>query len=498
MMKIKLIDNQRNISWDGKNSFSTCVCKEDRENFSSQVSLFQKYNKLSLDDLRKKGVILFNSDKKSNEDDYFYELHQKINDENDKQYCFTTTNLIGVLEFKENDQKVHVEIGSRFSVDDPQEYFLLHMLSKAEGFDIDIADDVASNKTPLSQILLALRFRNLMGEARAVGPYKKYQDFYHNDLKLRGKLDISRHIKLNGLMKDKIAYVTHEHTVDNEINHLFLYAKKYIKDKFPSLLDSDKDASDLLKQIQNGVPTFGDKSLISILSSKNVHQEIKHPYFGQFYDELRKVSLALLNEEGIAIYDEQDSDEEVSGIVLDCAILWEDYISALIHEVNPNFIHSNYDSRYGEIKRFKEGRIGVFPDFRLPARGTDVQSSVVLDTKFKNTSLQREDFYQIASYMYLTGAVVGGLIFPPKSEYIKVLDEDNLDEPETNDREPKSWHVRELNQYTVLDKKKYYISYTFEDIKISNNDEFKEGIEKAETNFKNFIENTIKSFCTNE
>ena len=52
------------------------------------------------------------------------------------------------------------------------------------------------------------------------GIYKQYCTFEGNDSKVRGKIDIARHIRLNPLFNGKIAYSYREYTINNNTNRL--------------------------------------------------------------------------------------------------------------------------------------------------------------------------------------------------------------------------------------------------------------------------------------
>lgn len=121
----------------------------------------------------------------------------------------------------------------------------------------------------------------------------------------------------------------------------------------------------------------------------------------------------ILNEEKIGFGHE---DDEIHGIIIDVAWLWEEYLNTLLSE---RFIHpENKNSRYG-ISLFSDIQRTVYPDFYSKDK------RVVLDAKYKmldksEKGINREDQYQIISYLHVLAAERAGLAYPSKwkSDYV--------------------------------------------------------------------------------
>lgn len=412
---------------------------------------------------------------------------------NEKEgYSLLTSNLMGVVNFSDGKDSLRLVIGSRFDKDEngslnPEQPFFLHMLQKV--FRCDFATDI-SGSFDLWDTLLAIRFRVLLEQAANIGVLRLYQTFHHNDLRFRGKLDTNNHILKNSLIRDKIAYDTHERTADNPINHLILYAEKYVNRKYPSLLSESQEAESLLKQIRTEVPLFGSKSVQSVANDKNNIKTLRHPYYAEYYEELRRVSLALLCEEGANVFN--DEDDSLNGIIISGSWLWEEYVFALMEENKSGFIHANPSKKEHWILRYEGGR-HIYPDFRLPAaKGEEQKALIVFDAKYKFNNSIREDLNQIMTYMFLTGADIGGFIYPPQDDEKgnqgtrAGSTENETNDSVLNDILNEKENVKNIIQCTSKDKK-YLWSYVFE--KKTSDKTFDE----MEAGFIEFLENVKQS-----
>ena len=145
-----------------------------------------------------------------------------------------------------------------------------------------------------------------------------------------------------------------------------------------------------------------------LLRHPSCRNHIRHPYFAAYFEELRILAKMLLEGDSLSIYNE--SSEEVSGVVFDGAWLWEMYIASLLEK--EGFLHAQYGRR-GRIDLFKGAKTGmsqIYPDFYSK------EDKIVLDTKYKRARDEREDLFQLLSYVFITGSRYCGLIYPPQEE----------------------------------------------------------------------------------
>lgn len=316
------------------------------------------------------------------------------------RFQLETSNLMGILHLRHPQKEafVRVEILSRFDRDDRQK-FLNYLLSRV--FQVDFLDLIEAGNDHLWDILVAIMFLQRLKDAIPVGLYKEYRRFEKNDLDFRGHLDLSRHIKENFPLYDKIAYSYHAITYDNPVNHLLRSALETIRKKWPALVYGDPDLRDLSIKLISATLTWNPGGNRELLRMPVCREPLHHPYFSEYYEEPRILAGMILEEEGLSIYN--DSEYEVSGVVFDGAWLWEEYISTILTD----YIHAEYRIK-GGIPVFREQERTFYPDFLRNDR------KIVLDTKYKSSKTgMAEDIQQVISYMFLTGAETGGLIFPP-------------------------------------------------------------------------------------
>ena len=87
------------------------------------------------------------------------------------------------------------------------------------------------------------------------GIYKQYCTFEGNDSKVRGKIDIARHIRLNPLFNGKIAYSYREYTINNNTNRLILTAYTLMEKKYKGimtqLVKNKTNVSVFIKNLKN-------------------------------------------------------------------------------------------------------------------------------------------------------------------------------------------------------------------------------------------------------
>lgn len=215
-------------------------------------------------------------------------------------------------------------------------------------------------------------YKQKLEEAYFKGYYRTYHRFENNDDRLKGSIDIARHIKLNmGLANGKIAYSYREKTIDNYLNHLIIEAYHYMKKKYPDMvidnIDNEYDLFGIIKTLEYiiGYPKYDKKTIIS----KNVNP-ISHPFYTE-YNDLRNVSLQIMRDEGVSIYD--GTEEDVYGLLFYIPGLWENYLI--------DFLKSdNYQLKTQESTKIFGDQADARPDFVFFNNGIPF---MILDAKFK-------------------------------------------------------------------------------------------------------------------
>ena len=238
-------------------------------------------------------------------------------------------------------------------------------------------------------------------------------------------------------------------------------------------------------QIIEATPRY-DKNKRQNIINKNL-KKLNHPYFYE-YEPLRKICVQILRHEEIKYGREE---EKIYGILFDGAYLWEEYIWTILKDFN--FEHPK--NRRGKIKG--KGGINllikdnkklwkIFPDFYSDSK------KIVLDTKYKRLdnnskeeeeNINREDRFQLISYVYTLGAKIGCFVYPikeTKKELKSLIGE-------LNNSKNNGILKASIHKYAFLIQNKKSNEENFENI-----NDFKIEIEKSENDFKEKIETEFK------
>lgn len=380
-----------------------------------QRKLLDQYGRLSFGELSElsHGAIVDLSgshlDETGRKELRFFEYHAKPDDGN--AFRLDTGNLMGALRFRNHETSVQVEVLSRFDKGG-NNFFLNYLLSRA--FDVAIGEDPVSAKQPsVLDLLLDVLFVRRFGEASRNGLLRQYRTYRNNDWAFKGCLDLPRHIRENVPLPRGVAYVKREIDLDVPVNRLLLLAALVVRKRRPDLFERNEDARDALRELRTAIPDPGD--VRSVLSHRDCREPVRHPFYREVWEPLRQIARMILEEERWMLF-QDDEEETVSGVVFDGAWLWEEYVARVLEKVG--FHHSVTED--GFVRRilpaFQNGPSRFAPDLFL--RHPDAAGFVydcVLDTKYKrsNPNGGRNDVHQVLCYLLLSGAKLGGLVFPP-------------------------------------------------------------------------------------
>lgn len=230
------------------------------------------------------------SDLKDKDGFLIYCNEDKLKDDVEKNSVFTisdnkltTHNIAGFI----GTEHTFLTIRSRFARDNSDDYFLHYMLQKV--FNINITNlEHNTDKNKAFQFLPYL-FKYYFLQALNQGLYKKYVWNEYNDSKVKGTIDIARHIKHNFIFTGNIAYNVREHSYDNNINQLIRHTIEYIDnlEMFRMMLESE-DIADLVQDIRRLTPTYSAKNRQQVIND-NLKSDI-HPYYSE-YEPLRQICL---------------------------------------------------------------------------------------------------------------------------------------------------------------------------------------------------------------
>lgn len=290
--------------------------------------------------------------------------------------------------------KVQLAILSRFDKGKNQ-YFIHYMLQKVLG--INMVDfSTATDKEGIWNFLLHL-FPHYLMRAIQQGIFKRYQRFTYNDSKVRGVIDIPRHLRQNVPFAAKIAYQTREHSVDNPLTQLIRHTLEHIRaDRtFGEILSLGEDIREAVRIITEATPRYNYHDRARIIG-QNL-RPTRHPYFTE-YSFLQKLCLQILRHEKHSFGKDES---EIHGILFDISWLWEEYLATLMP---PGFEHPRNKCRTGKVYIYEQCKTCyVYPDF--------LREKIVLDAKYKY-SHDRHDRFQMISYLHITDAKKGYFICP--------------------------------------------------------------------------------------
>lgn len=317
-----------------------------------------------------------------------------------KQYSdntIETNNLVGFIgkgEFRLN-------IGSRFSSNVEQDFYLQYMLQKTCHMNfIDLKKEFGSAN--IWDFLLFFIFPMYLKKALRQGLFKIYRKHSYNDSNVKGQIDIDRHIKYNIPFIGNVAYSTREFSFNNHVTQLIRHTIEYIQSRgFHKLFTKDTEILQAFQTIKTITPDYNIRHRQKIV--QNNCSTIKHPFFTE-YEPLRKICIQILRSDSLSLNNEKD---KIYGVIIDSAWLWEEYLSTILSELQ--FVHPDNINRREGIYFFDDKSTKVYPDFY------DKSKQIVIDAKYKrlkDNEFSREDTFQVVSYMYRLRATSGILLYP--------------------------------------------------------------------------------------
>lgn len=311
-----------------------------------------------------------------------------------------TNNIMGFIGIGDTQLK----IGSRFDKG-RDDLFMQYMLARV--FSINMLDlQYSFSHDSIFDFILFL-FPFFLNKALAQGIYKTFKTYERNDMKLRGVLDVNRHIRMNYPITTAVAYKTREKTYDNEITQLIRHTIEYIR-KTPYgniILYRDDETSQGVMQITRATSSYSHRERTSIIN-KNIRPKI-HPYYSE-YEPLRKLCIQILRHDEIKYGRDKD---KIYGMIFDGAWLWEEYLSTFMpHGIK----HPKNKAHKGGFSLFENRGAWRYPDF--------YGEGIILDAKYKRYgdkeiwNVDREDLAQVLSYMYVQQAKIGMILCPAGHE----------------------------------------------------------------------------------
>lgn len=308
-----------------------------------------------------------------------------------------------------------LNITSRFE-NNGKDFFLHYMLSKVCNLNI-VNLDLSGSKNGYYDLLKYL-FPTFLQNALSQGLYKEYQNKKYNDANVKGTIDVSRHIRFNIPFNGKVAYNTREFSYDNKITELVRHTIEFLQstNSGKAILNSSDETKLNVSRIISATSSYKKNEMQKVLRDNAL--PLTHPFFVKYRD-LQSLCKMILMQNYSAFTANKN---QIHGILFDGAWLWEEYIAKVFAENKTGIEHkTTRDLLFiqDDIGRNQ----GIIPDFIKYSSGsakTHTNADFIGDTKYKhidtNGSYNREDYFQVLSYMFRYSCKAGCLIFPYDKE----------------------------------------------------------------------------------
>ena len=391
------------------------------------------------------------------------ELGRRHISNGEEHYVAYTNNILAFLTVNKTDIVIH----SRFCNSD-NDLFLYFLLEKVGGMSVT---HLLSKSGKISALdLYPYFFARLLKNAVSQGVFKSYVKHSYNDNKVKGYIDVARHIKSNIPFNGKVAYSTREHSEDNHVTQLVRHTIEYMTTNkmWPCM---DKETASVVELICSLTPSYSASKRQSIIRQNETNNAI-HPYYDK-YKALQQLCLAILKHKRSGYGD--DSNHRINGILIDGAWLWEEYIA---HVLKDSFRH--YTNKNSHFTLFSETNQRIIPDYI----SNDYDESkdfaeAVGDAKYMNLAgkeiLQGEQtysvYYKTIMYMHRFNSKKGFIFYPMEAD------------AEEKDKSPKVLSI------TGTESKIYMCGFRIPKIEASKDPE-------RFTKFKSVMENAEREFRT--
>lgn len=290
--------------------------------------------------------------------------------------------IVGVYRDKKFEEyDVTLRISSRMD-EDGKFYFLQAMLEKAVPNLKYPDNEVFSDEEDVFRFLYIYIYRNQILDTWRLGLYKTYQRFEKNDERIRGSIDVARHIRLNmGINNGKVAYSYRERTADNPFNHLILHTYDVLKRDFPELveaaIDRDFEMRSVINELRMEAPSYQNYPVSAVMNKMNA--PITHPFF-QPYEKLRKTCMDILYYCGVSVFGEEE--QETQGILFYVPDLWEGFVFDILSRAMAK------SDRANKIELTEQKEIKYFFSLKPERNGNKELNFEEFIKEFKNSNAE--------------------------------------------------------------------------------------------------------------
>jgi 5-methylcytosine-specific restriction endonuclease McrBC regulatory subunit McrC len=323
-----------------------------------------------------------------------------------------TNNILGFIGDGETDVFIH----SRFdrSTDN---YFLHYMLQRIQR--LNIFDLSASIYEEDIYDFLFYLFPKMLKEAVAQGIYKAYRHRSCNDARVKGRVDVARHLRSNLPCKGRVAYTMREHSADNSLTQLVRHCIAFIERRPLGkwLLQCDEEMRTAVAQICEVTPSFKSTDVCTVLAQNK--RAVVHPFYQQ-YQPLQRLCMAILERRKFSY---GQGKHKMYGLLFDGAWLWEEYLAVVMADFFTHYGGDKKEKLYLLERETKEGEWEPFQEIIPDYLSRD--KKVVADAKYiplnesdkLNYNRTMGVYYKTIMYMHRFNSRHGLLLYPFSKEY---------------------------------------------------------------------------------
>lgn len=325
----------------------------------------------------------------------------------DKDLC--TNSIVGFV----GRNNTHLSILSRFAKDGQKDFFLHYMLQKVTSINLFSLQHTMDEDSAFD--FLIYLFPQFLKKAINQGVYKQYITRKYNDAKVKGVIDVNRHIRYDVPFNGKVAYTTREYSYDNDVTQLIRHTVEFIRKykDFNDVLTMDEDTKQAVSQIISATPSFIPNGLQTIIN--NNLRPVVHPYYSE-YTPLQRLCLQILRHDELKYGQKQD---EIYGVLIDAAWLWEEYLAILLERSYKHYLKDKGDRFF----LFENNLQQIIPDY------LSHDKTIVADAKYiplnRGSDYDEEKataiYYKTITYMYRFCSNKSYLFYPYPDEDVKTI-----------------------------------------------------------------------------
>lgn len=325
-----------------------------------------------------------------------------------------TRNYVGLFQLGEE----RVVITSRFDQRDKpgqpgKPFFLSYLLETCWDAALLALEPLGGTyERDMFDVLLVAKLAIQIQKAWKKGTLRQYRTFRHNDSRVRGPIDVPRHIRENlGQDNGRTAYRTRAYSTDNPYNILLLQAVDTAARKHPALLGRLcrlPEFQAALRTLRQEAPDWAGVRRETVL--RHTAKKIVNPVYRD-YEPARTAARAILRRLGTDPQEKSQRSSVVTGAFLDMDELWERFLAKELFGGAANAVQ--------QTQSILGGSVNVRPDFLWKEKGVVLDAknrpvwSGTLESKFWGKNVV-EDVHQVLSYMLALDCQDGGVIFPDR------------------------------------------------------------------------------------